>query len=90
MRDIPRRGMQRPHDPDVDPVPPPGLGQRVVARVEVLALLEVVGEASRRGWEGADGAAVESEEAGVLVLVGGGLGGRGRGRGGLLRLGILR
>lgn len=61
-------GVLRPDGARVDAVGLAGLGEGVVARVEVLALLEVLGKVVGAGGE----LAVEAEEA--LLLGGEGLG----------------
>lgn len=68
MGDVLGNGVLRADGARVDAVGLAGLGERVVARVEVLALLEVLGEVVGAGGE----LAVEAEEA--LFLGGEGLG----------------
>jgi hypothetical protein len=64
VRDVLGQWVLRAHAAGVDGARLAGLGERVVARVEVLALLEVLGQVVRFGGE----LAVQSEEA---LLVGG-------------------
>jgi hypothetical protein len=69
MRDILGNGMLAAHGTGIDGIRFAGFGEGVVARVEVLALFEVLGEMVGSGGE----FAVEAEEAGFLW--GEGLGG---------------
>lgn len=59
VRDILGHGMLGAHAAGVDAVGLAGFGERVVARVEVLALFQVLGEMVGSGGE----LAVEAEEA---------------------------
>jgi tetrahydromethanopterin S-methyltransferase subunit C len=59
VRDVLGHGVLRSDGAGVDTVGLAGLGEGVVAAVEVLALLEVLGELVAAGWE----LAVEAEEA---------------------------